>query len=41
VHAHGPRYGEARADKIWKEKDEANFNAKARAHLRLPLLMAL
>ena len=37
----GRLYGEARADKIWKDKDEANFNAKAPVHLHLPLLMAL
>jgi integrase len=37
----GRLYGGSRADKIWKENDEANFNAKAPGHMHLPLLMAL
>jgi hypothetical protein len=37
----GRLYGSSRSDKIWTEADEANFNAKAPAHMHLPLLMAL
>jgi integrase len=37
----GRLYGGSRADKIWTDDDEANFIAKAPAHLHLPLLMAL
>jgi integrase len=37
----GRLYGSSRADKIWTEADEANFNAKAPAHMHLPLLAAL
>src|SRR5262249_18636202 len=40
--AHGGRlYRGTRADKIWTADDEANFLAKAPAHLHLPLLLAL
>jgi integrase len=34
-------YSGSRADKVWSEEDEAAFLAKARKHLRLPLLLAL
>jgi hypothetical protein len=37
----GRLYGSSRADKIWTEVDEANFNAKAPEHMHLSLLAAL
>ena len=37
----GRLYRGSRADKIWTADDETNFLAKAPAHLRLPLLLAL
>lgn len=37
----GRLYGSNRADKIWTEEDEKNFNARAPAHMHLPLLTAL
>jgi len=37
----GRLYRASRADRIWTDDDEANFLAKAPAHLHLPLLMAL
>lgn len=37
----GRLYRGTRADKIWTEDDEANFLAKAPAHLHLPLILAL
>jgi hypothetical protein len=37
----GRLYASSRVDKIWKEQDEENFNAKAPVHMHLPLLMSL
>jgi integrase len=37
----GRLYGSNRADKIWTEADESNFNARAPEHMHLPLLIAI